>query len=207
VIEPATTTARPAVKLCDIEGCGKQAKGRGRLCSAHYERQRLYGDPTASAPNRRPWRTQPCVVPGCDRPNRALGLCRVHVQRAYAYGGDPLAGRWTSNIPPGTETTAPDDHSGVYDPPVDIDPEPVRVLRRELAVQRAAHVPFEAAWPLALALIGAALDPWRDALTFALPEWKAAYQGDPPVLSFGVPDPWRQSIPLDQVVDDLVDLL
>jgi hypothetical protein len=61
------------VKLCSIAGCDKPAKnGRARYCSAHMERRRLYGDPLATAPNTRPWRGQPCMVPGCDRPNRAL---------------------------------------------------------------------------------------------------------------------------------------
>ena len=169
------------VKLCAIETCGKPCKGRGRLCSAHYERQRLYGDPTASAPNRRPWRGQSCQVDGCDRPNCARGLCRLHAQRAYAHDGDPLAGRWTVAVPAGTEGVAPLEQRQAYDEPTEIDREPVERLRRELHAQRDAHVPFETAWPLAVARIGPALDPWREALDFALAEWRAAYLGEAPV--------------------------
>ena len=45
--------------------------------------------------------------------------------------------------------------------------------------------PFDVAWPLALGLVGPDLEPWRDPLTFPLPEWRAAHRGEPPVLSFG----------------------
>lgn len=181
--------ASTVVKLCSIEECGKAVEGRGRYCSAHYERRRLYGEPLASAPNTRPWRGQSCMVPGCDRPNRALGLCKLHVQRAYAHNGDPLGGRWTPNVPP--PTAAPVDLLGAYQVPHAPDRGPIRELRAELARQRAEHVPFYAAWPIALALVGAELDPWREALEFGLAEWRAAYQGEPPALPFGVPDPWR----------------
>jgi hypothetical protein len=196
-----------AAKLCQIEGCSKPAKnGRGRYCSAHMERRRLYGDPLGRAPETRPWRGRPCMVPGCDRPNRALGLCKLHVQRAYAHGGDPLGGRWLPAIPPGAEGEPPleADRNGWSEP---IAPEvgPLHELRRELRELRAGHVPFEAAWPLALALVGPDLDPWHEALVFALPEWRAAYCGEPPVLSFGVPDPWASSVALAEVVDALVD--
>ena len=197
------------VKLCAVDGCSKTVKGRGRLCSAHYERKRLYGEPTAPAPNTRPWRGGVCVVPGCGRPNRALGLCRVHVQRAYAHNGDPLAGRWTAAIPPGHEGPAPLHPELVdgYRPPVAPDPLPVRALRRELCVQRHERVPFDVAWPLALALVGPDLEPWGDALDFARDEWRAAYQGEPPTMAFMVPDPWTWTPGFDQAVDDLIELL
>jgi len=145
-------------------------------------------------------------VPQCDRPNRALGLCRLHVQRAYAHGGNPLAGRWTPAIPAGAEGPAPLDLERTYDPPAEIDPEPLRQLRGELQVMRHGHVPFEVAWPLALAILGPALNPWRAALAFALPEWRAAYMGEPPVMVFGVPDPWRPAPALEQAIDDLAEL-
>jgi hypothetical protein len=35
----------------------------------------------------------------------------------------------------------------------------------------------------------------------------AAYQGEPPVLSFGVPDPWHRAQHYEQALGDLADLL
>lgn len=80
---------------CAVPDCGLRVYARS-LCRSHYERRRLYGDPLASAPETRPWRGQPCRVEGCDRPNRALGLCKLHVQRAYAHDGDPLGEHYRS---------------------------------------------------------------------------------------------------------------
>jgi hypothetical protein len=134
----------------------------------------------------------------------------MHAHRAYARNGYSPGEQWTpsTGIPP--EIAAEmvrrrADHT--YSPPDAPDAEPVRELRRELRQQRDEHVPFDVAWPLALALIGPDLEPWREALQFARAEWRSAYLGEPPVLSFGFPDPWRPALHLDQVVDDLVKFL
>jgi hypothetical protein len=37
----ASSPTTEAVKLCAVESCDRRAKGRGRWCSAHYERHRL----------------------------------------------------------------------------------------------------------------------------------------------------------------------
>lgn len=184
------------VKLCAIEGCGKAAKnGRGRYCSAHSERRRLYGDPLGRAPVTRPWRGRPCIVPGCDRPSRTLGLCKLHVQRAYAHGGDPLAGRWSPAIPPGHERTAPVDLLDTYTPPHASDPEPVRQLRRELRSLQGARVPFPVAWPRTRSsglTCTPGAKPWRSRTTSGEPPTSASR----PCCRSACPTrgtPWRSS--------------
>lgn len=191
----------PAEAVCAIAGCERPARKRS-LCGTHYQRWWRSGgpnggDPLGSAPSARPWRGGACLVPDCDRANYALGLCRLHAHRAY---------RETSWLTP--EIKAERDRrrsEHTYCPPDAPDAWPVRELRRELCEQRHQGVPFEAAWPLALALIGPDLDPWRDALDFAKPEWRAAYIGEPPTLSFGIPDPWAPALHLDQAADDLIE--
>ena len=108
---------------------------------------------------------------------------------------------------PGHERTAPVDLLDTYTPPHASDPEPVRQLRRELRSLQGARVPFPVAWPLAHALVGPDLHPWREALAFAHDEWRAAYLGEPPMLSFGVPDPWHAVAQLADVVSDLLELV
>lgn len=68
---------------CGIDGCGKRivVKSLG-LCSAHYAKQRKYGDPRAPRPNAR----QVCSVEGCDLKAVGQGLCDKHYRRQRRYG-------------------------------------------------------------------------------------------------------------------------
>ena len=170
-----STTATATVKLCAVEGCERPVRKRG-WCGTHYQRWSRSGgpnggDPLGSAPNARPRRGGVCLVPVCGLSNYALGLCRSHAHRAYAQ---------STGIPPEVAAEVVrrrDAHT--YSPPDAPDAAPLRAFGLELREQRAGHVPFAVAWPVVVALIGSALDPWREALDFAMPERRAAYQGEP----------------------------
>lgn len=73
---------------CTIEGCAKPTKNR-QMCSMHYERWRLWGDPLAHA---RPVskRATPCSIEGCEKTWASSGLCAMQHSRMRVYG-DPLA--------------------------------------------------------------------------------------------------------------------
>lgn len=76
-------------RICSINGCNKPVKSRG-WCSAHYERNRKYGE--ALAPIRTPRRLNTCIVAGCNKPVKATGLCHAHYSR-QANHGTPTGGR------------------------------------------------------------------------------------------------------------------
>ena len=40
-------------RICSVDGCDKRVVGRG-LCSRHYQRQRVYGDPLGGGPAKTP---------------------------------------------------------------------------------------------------------------------------------------------------------
>lgn len=73
-----------STKICQISACGKHSKAKG-LCSAHYRRQTLYGDPQAGGASRPPFagrlRAKTCTVTGCCNPHQSLGYCATHYQR------------------------------------------------------------------------------------------------------------------------------
>ena len=155
---PATATT---AKLCAVEGCGRPARKRG-WCGTHYQRWFRSGgpnggDPLSFAPSSRPWPGGTCLVPGCDGPNYALGLCRMHAHRAYAHNGYRVAEQWTQHPGIAPEIAAEvvrrrDAHT--YSPPEAPDAAPLRAFGLELREQRAGHVPFDVAWPVALAIVG-----------------------------------------------------
>jgi hypothetical protein len=122
----------------------------------------------ADRPPARPWRGQECLVPGCERPNRALGLCKVHAQRAYSANEQP----WLS---PEIEAQVRARRAAhTYGPPDVQDAEPVRALRAQLIELRAAGVPCDVAWTIAVEIVAPDLDPWSDALAWARDDWRAA---------------------------------
>ena len=92
-----------------------------------------------------------------------------------------------------------------YSPPDVQDAEPVRALRAQLIELRAAGVPFDVAWTIAVEIVGPDLDPWSDALAWARDDWRAAYVGDLGVHAFGVPNAWRRSMVLARATENLVD--
>ncbi len=69
---------------CSVEGCAKEVQSRG-LCPMHYQRNRKYGDPLTSWPDR----TGPCSVEGCDEKRESKGMCSLHYAR-FKRHGDPL---------------------------------------------------------------------------------------------------------------------
>src|SRR5262245_8489620 len=75
---------RTELPPCAIDGCTELAGTPGTahgLCRPHYKRLYRYGDPTA--PSRRTYKHDgPCLLNGCDRPERVLGLCRPHYNSA-----------------------------------------------------------------------------------------------------------------------------
>src|ERR1039458_3360832 len=62
---------------CSIPGCSGAVRCRG-WCKSHYDRYLRSGDPQ--------WEPTPkpvtCLLPGCHRPTKALGLCWKDYWRA-----------------------------------------------------------------------------------------------------------------------------
>ena len=75
------------IQKCSVEGCEKSVKTKG-YCFAHYSRVRLYGDPQAEKPLKKPNSGQPpaCTVEGCDRQTKARGYCDAHYARYRRFG-------------------------------------------------------------------------------------------------------------------------
>lgn len=77
---------------CSIDGCDREASGRG-WCKFHYEKWRTRGDPEAP-PRRRGVAPRPkpiCIVEGCADPVSARGMCNSHYAR-WARHGSPHGG-------------------------------------------------------------------------------------------------------------------
>lgn len=61
-------------EICLITGCDKVTKGRTGLCQKHYDHERnLWATPG----------TDPCPIPGCDRPVKRVGICDPHATKYY----------------------------------------------------------------------------------------------------------------------------
>lgn len=71
-------------RICFVPDCGKAVHYNG-MCSAHAEKNRLYGDPVADMRKSRP----NCQIDGCDQPNKGHGYCSRHLRRYRLYG-DPM---------------------------------------------------------------------------------------------------------------------
>lgn len=100
-------------RICSIDGCSKTTQACG-MCSMHYARRRLHGDPlyareypkTCSVVNcgqpvnsrgfcrhhyNVTYRTKPdCSVEGCEKKTWKYGFCKLHFRRKEKFG-DPLA--------------------------------------------------------------------------------------------------------------------
>lgn len=76
--------------ICKIEGCGKRVVAR-EMCSAHYQRCRVHGNPLAGGTLREK-RGPICIIDGCGSPEKTKGYCVRHYDKLKVYG-DPLAGR------------------------------------------------------------------------------------------------------------------
>ena len=65
-----------------MKGCERETRtGRSLWCDLHYRRARKGLDMDAP-PRRGPGEPRPpCCLPWCERPARALGLCRLHWER------------------------------------------------------------------------------------------------------------------------------
>lgn len=77
--------------ICTVENCSQEVIARG-LCSTHYSRWRLHGDPMKGDRRKRPT----CSMDGCDKPHFAQGYCNAHYSR-WRRNGDPLAGQTAPN--------------------------------------------------------------------------------------------------------------
>jgi hypothetical protein len=58
------------------------------MCTKHYQRMKNTGTTEAREPA-----PADCTIPGCDRPNRARGLCTKHYSRWETHGDPSIAGR------------------------------------------------------------------------------------------------------------------
>lgn len=87
-IRYCSDTCRPT---CRADGCEAVAKASHQLCWAHYKRLRKYG--SVDAPHRAPGPPKqlpkPCVVPGCDKDAKSLGLCNGHAS-AWRRANNPV---------------------------------------------------------------------------------------------------------------------
>jgi hypothetical protein len=80
------------VELCTIDGCDALLISKG-LCTGHYQRVRVHGDPLAHIPlrdngKRVPGPRDTCSVDGCSDTARVRSnpLCSKHYQRWRKYG-------------------------------------------------------------------------------------------------------------------------
>lgn len=72
------------MKVCSVEGCGKELHCRG-FCAMHYKRARKHGDPEFAPP---PLIDPGCKIPECERPRHCKGYCTMHYGRLRVTG-DP----------------------------------------------------------------------------------------------------------------------
>lgn len=69
------------LKACKIENCEKRVTASG-MCSAHYSKQRKYGDPLAGRTNA----GGVCEISGCDDFVKCHRMCRLHYDRWRKHG-------------------------------------------------------------------------------------------------------------------------
>lgn len=75
--------------ICSVKGCNHLIASRN-LCSTHYSRWRLHGDPLILL---RPHKAPPtCSIQGCESPYVAKGYCSKHYQRWERSGNPHNAG-------------------------------------------------------------------------------------------------------------------
>lgn len=74
---------------CSVEGCSRNGRWAGGMCSMHYRRNRLYGDPGPSGSVR----GGTCAVEGCEGANYAKGMCSLHYNRQRLTGTPGSRGR------------------------------------------------------------------------------------------------------------------
>lgn len=82
------------VKTCSIKDCTGRLRMKG-LCTGHYRRLRIHGDPMVGGPleassKRLPTKRDSCTANGCTREIDIIkrGLCSAHYQRWLKHG-DP----------------------------------------------------------------------------------------------------------------------
>lgn len=76
--------------VCRLDGCDGRVRGQG-LCSSHYDRLRLHGDPTVVKRVHAYAADAVCAIDGCDSPPASRGWCSAHWQR-WRDHGNPLGG-------------------------------------------------------------------------------------------------------------------
>lgn len=75
---------------CSADGCEKPRIGNRPWCNAHYQRNRLYGDPMYPY-RKRTHRADVCEVENCERTDYGgHGFCTSHYYRFRKYG-NPVA--------------------------------------------------------------------------------------------------------------------
>lgn len=70
---------------CSIEVCIKPVHCQD-LCSAHYRRLKVHGDPLAGGPEKRRNPGSKCEVDQCAKVSRSRGLCETHYMRVVRTG-------------------------------------------------------------------------------------------------------------------------
>lgn len=75
-----TTAAR-----CSIATCDKLKSARG-LCSTHYRRFRVHGDPLHGEGNYKRYDSDVCSYKDCLSPRKGRGFCAMHYRRFMTHG-------------------------------------------------------------------------------------------------------------------------
>lgn len=82
-------------RTCVVDGCNGVHRARG-YCSAHYQRWKVYGDPTIL--ERPVFVPGECDVEGCSEARKIRQWCRKHYTRWQRHG-DPTAGNRSPGAP------------------------------------------------------------------------------------------------------------
>lgn len=73
-------------ETCKIGNCDKRVSALG-MCSAHYSKQRKYGDPLAG----RTYSGGICEITGCESAVKSYRMCRLHYDRWRKHGDASIA--------------------------------------------------------------------------------------------------------------------
>lgn len=78
-----------AAKTCSVENCHEPMYAK-TYCKPHWKRVWRTGEVNQGTPVRKFTRGRiGCLVEGCEKPHRSMGLCGAHSSAARAYNLDP----------------------------------------------------------------------------------------------------------------------
>ena len=82
---------------CSVSGCERTLYRKSGFCSAHFERNKKYGDPLAGGVFHQKL-PEKCTADGCDKKPLARGMCSGHYSLFRKYGDHTKAKfKWHQN--------------------------------------------------------------------------------------------------------------